>query len=267
MEKMVDLIIKWLRKPIATFITAVLIIIVSIVQQVLSPFFAEILRTVGAISLGISFDHFWRNKTIGSERNSERIKVIEEFTGLRRLGLKKITPERDSIEIGQKDFCFLKRMKEFQSKYHLIIIGLTAGYIPTNIGNQINDLLTYNRNLKLDICILHPKSPCVDLKSKEVWGDNKTTLDNITKSVDGWIKLKEKFPNRIVIKKTMSIPYAEYEAKDLDSEQGTIYYTPITYKEHTNISPSYLFTSQSILYNFHKEIINNILEDAEEIKV
>lgn len=210
-------------------------------------------------------NHIWQSRVIENERHEERIKVVEEFTGLQRLGLKAILPERDSSEMEQKTFDFLKRFKEFQPRYQLIIIGLTTSYLPQNLVDQISGFLIRNTNLKLLICVLDPSSPCASLRSQEVFKEKTKTQDNIEKAINEWKKLKEEFPNQIILKKSKAIPYAEYEAKDIDKKEGLIYYTPIGYKAHTNNTPSFLFSSQSVLYNFHKNIIKDILKDAEEV--
>jgi len=265
MAQLIDLIIGFLRKPSAGFATAILFLIASFILPVPS-WFANILRALAGLVLGIVLNHIWQSRVIENERREERIKVIEEFTRLQRLGLKAILPERDSNEMEQKTFDFLKRFKEFRPQHQLIIIGLTTSYLPINLVDQISGFLIRNTNLKLLICVLDPNSPCASLRSQEVFKEEKTkTQDNIEKAINEWKKLKEEFPNRIILKKSKAIPYAEYEAKDIDKKEGLIYYTPIGYKAHTNNTPSFLFSSNGVLYNFHKKIIQDILKDAEEI--
>lgn len=264
MAQLIDLIIGFLRKPSTGFATAILFLIASFLLPVPS-WFVDILRALTGLVLGIVLNHIWQSRVIENERREERIKVIEEFTGLQRLGLKAILPERDSNEMEQKTFDFLKRFKEFQPQQQLIIIGLTTSYLPINLVDQISGFLIKNTNLRLLICVLDPNSPCASLRSQEVFKEKTKTQNNIENAINEWKKLKKGFPNQIILKKSKAIPYAEYEAKDIDKREGSIYFTPIGYKAHTNKTPSFLFISNGILYNFHKNIIKDILKDAEEV--
>lgn len=264
MEKLIDLIIGFLRKPLAGVATAILFLIASYLPSVPSSL-ADFLKALTGLVIGIVVNHIWQSRVIENERHEERIKVIEEFTELQRLGLKKILPERDSSEIEQKTYDFLERFKEFRPQHQLIIIGLTTSYLPINLADQISGFLKKNSNLKLLICVLDPNSPCASLRSQEVFKEKAKTQNNIMKAIKEWKQLKKGFPNQIILKKSKAIPYTEYEAKDIDKKEGLIYYTPIGYKAHTNNTPSFLFSPHSVLYNFHKKIIKNILRDAEEV--
>ena len=146
--KLIVLIIEFLHKPLAGVTTAILFFIVSFLLPVHS-LFSNFLRILTGLVFGIVVNHFWQSRVIENERREERIKVIEEFTRLRRFGLKEILPERDNreIKIHLKTFDFLQRFKEFKPWDKLIIIGLTNSYIPVHCADQIRVFLKENNNL------------------------------------------------------------------------------------------------------------------------
>lgn len=266
-QQLIDLIIEFLHKPLAGVTTAILFFIVSFLLPVHS-LFSNFLRILTGLVFGIVVNHFWQSRVIENERREERIKVIEEFTGLRRFGLKEILPERDNreIKIRLKTFDFLQRFKEFKPRKELIIIGLTNHYLPINLADQIKDFLRQNINLKLFICVLDPNSSYASARSQEVSQEKTKTQKKIKDAITEWKILKKEFPNQIELKISKAIPYAEYEATDIDKKEGLIYHTPIGYKEQTNDTPSFLYNTQnSVLYKFHRKIIENIQEDAEEV--
>ncbi|MCK4665432.1 hypothetical protein KAU33_01700 [Candidatus Dependentiae bacterium] len=279
MTQLIDTLIGFLRKPKTGFIIGVIFIFASFLPHV--PLcVVQILRYLASLFFGIVVHNLWQSRIIEKERCEERIKVIEKFTGLQLLGLKEILPERDSREIGNKTFGFPERLKQFLPKDELIIIGITTGFLPRHFSDQISSFLTRNSTLKLKICVLDPASPCANLRSEEVFSKtNKsktTTRKNINTAIAEWKELRTKFPCQIKLKKSMAIPYGEYEAVDIyvKEKEGLIYYTPIGYKAHTNQTPSFLFSpnplssqspENSVLYNFHKQIIKEILDAAKDI--
>ena len=257
--------IRFLRKPRAGLIIAVILLFGSFLSQV-PLWIAELLRALTGLVVGLVVHNIWQNKVIEEERREERTKIIEEFTGLHRLGLKAVLPERDSKEIGKKNFDFLERLNQFQPEHELILVGITTGYLPQHISDQIRSFLERKPTLKLKVCVLDPDSPCVTLRSQEVFQDKNETQKNINNAIAKWKKLQRDFSKQIILKKSKTIPYGEYEAVDVNKEKGLIYYTPICYKTHTNTTPSFLFSnSKSALYKFHKEVIEKILEDADDI--
>lgn len=266
MKELYDSMIRFFRKPENGFTIALILFLASFYPRV--PLFSNfLLRPLSTFFAGITVNYLWQSKIIEGERRNERLKVIEEFTGLQQLGLKKINLGRDSCEEkGKKySFNFFDRFNDSPPDKRLIIIGITTGYLPREKSKQIRDILHDHSKLKLEIYFLDPDSPCVCCRSEEMFGDKKTTLNNINDAITNWQKIKEKFPSQITLKKSKAIPYAEYEAVDLDQERGHIYYTPIAYKEHTNYTPSFLFSSQSKLYEFHKKVIKQIIDDAKEV--
>jgi hypothetical protein len=264
MAKSINNIIQFLRKRIIGIVIAAILFISSFIPGAPS-WIAEVLRGLTGLVFGIVLYQEWQSKVIEKERREERIKVIEEFTGLQRLGLKKVLPERDSDERNKKTFDFLKRFEEFQPRSELIIIGITVNYLPEELPDQVSSLLRKYPNMTLKVCVLDPDSPCVSRRSQEVHRENEKTRKRIHDAIDGWKKLKKEFPHQIILKKSKAIPYGEYEGVDINKNRGVIYYTPLAYKAHTNVTPSFVFSPQTVLYDFHKKVITEILNDAEDI--
>ena len=263
MGQFIDYVIRPIRKRGTGVIIAAILIIISFIPAV-PLWIAESLRILAGLVVGIVVHHLWQSKVIEIERRKERKDVIEQFTHLQLFGLERVLPERDSDEKGKKTFDFLERFRQFDPRSELVIIGITVGYIPQHLPNQIRDLLQKHSKMKMIICVLDPDSPCVSRRAQEVFENSQETKKKIHDAINGWRKFKEEFPEQIVLKKSMAIPYGEYEAVDIDKDRGRIYYTPVVYRAHTNVTPSFIFSPHTLLYDFHKTVINTILNDAED---
>lgn len=182
----------------------------------------------------------------------------------RRHGILRITVERDSNYSGKKSFDFLERINRFRPKKRLILIGFSVEYMPKHLNKQLEKLIHDYPDLIIEVCILNPSSICTKLRSIELFGEELSLKSNINESIKRWKVLQNRFPDRIVLKKSDNIPYAEYEAIDIN-EKGYIYYVPVSYKKYANITPSYFLNPKSELYNFHKSTIEQILRDAKSI--
>ncbi len=237
MESVIDSLINKLRNPKIGLPTLSGLIIVSFLSIFNKEyhFLNDVLRVIAALILGFVIDHIVKDRVIETHRHRERLKVIEEVTGLYKFDLQSILPDRDSKTIGHKDFGFFIRMKDFQPRQEIILIGITNGYLVNEVPDQMKSFLKAHPKLSIIACFLNPDSPCAPLRSLEVFNTDSKTRNNIENAIGGWRSLQACFPGRIILKKlnVNTIPYAEYQAIDVTNEEGIILFTPITYKEHT----------------------------------
>jgi hypothetical protein len=178
-----------------------------------------------------------------------------------------ITPGRDGA--NGSGFGFFERMRGWEPKRRLVIVGITAGHLPTKRRDELVQFLKSHGELKIDVCVLDPSSPCAGLRSKEVHKSGMQTGENVKASIDAWTALADEFPGRIVVRRSSATPCAEYEAADPDDPGGLIYFTPVAYKQHTNVTPSLILRKGQTgygLYDFHRRVIEKIVADAEEVR-
>ncbi|MCK4790005.1 MAG: hypothetical protein KAV87_40080, partial [Desulfobacteraceae bacterium] len=255
-EQLVDTLIRFFRTPRAGILSGVMLLGASFIPSVPS-WMVEILRVFSGLFFGLVVHYKWQSRVIEEQRRKERDevaeRVVEEFTGLQRLGLRKILRERDSEKPGVRTFGFFERMEQFKPRKRVMIIGITLRALVDQFPTQIRkNFLDKNKELKLDICVLHPDSPCAHLRSGEFPpAEGVLTPQNIKKAIELWKGLKSEYLDRIVLKWSKAIPYGEYEIIDPDHGKSLIYFTPVTYKYHTDGTPSFLFESPGDLYKFH----------------
>ena len=192
------------------------------------------------------------------------INIILLFKYKQVSDVSRIITERDSKSPGKKDCDFLERIYHFRPKSRLIFIGFTVEYIPVHLKKQLEKILTSYSTVIVYVCILDPHSPCAQLRSIELSEAENTFQEKILHSISSWKSLQDKYPDRIVLKVSEAIPYAEYEAVDIEGK-GYIYFVPISYKRHANTTPSFILSSKSKLYNFHKSTIEQILRDSKAV--
>jgi hypothetical protein len=151
------------------------------------------------------------------------------------------------------------------------LFGIRQVYLPAHVDDQIEELLRKYPNLKFKICILSEHSPCVVIRAKEFPKRNlKVYKQSICKSRGDWLRLCSKFPDRIELRVSEAIPYAELEAHGVDVDSSAppaptsvILVTPLGYKHHGRESPSSeLVEPGTRLFDFWADTIRKFWADA-----
>ncbi len=176
-------------------------------------------------------------------------------------GVLRVCRERDSTVRGRKSFDVLERWSQFHPRRRVILIGFSVAYVSAHLLKQLEALFGGASELVIEVVLLEPLSAPARMRSQELFKNDTELGQTIIESLERWKRMRERFPERIVLKTTTSVLYTEYEASDV-GEPGYIYCVPIGYRRHANVTPGLLLEPHSALYAFHQGVVEQILRDA-----